>query len=591
MPRKLVPLFVVAVLAAGGVTAAVAWPEQQQPAPPAARLTTVGEITGRGAALPLRAYEAEHATTDGTLLGPERRHGTLAGEASGRMAVTLQPGQSLAVTLAAPANAVNVRFSIPDSADGTGQDAALRLESAAAQLPPLALTSRYSWFYGGFPFTNQPAQGGARHLYDSARTLLGTDLPAGSTVTLRAEGVPTTLDLIEFEQVAAPLPQPGNSLSVLGFGADPAGAAPAGEAFTRAIAAARAQRKVLYVPAGRYDVARHLTLDGVTVQGAGMWHTELRGAGVGLYGERAPSPSRGVRVSDLAIIGEVGERDDSAALAAVGGALGGGSVLERLWIQHVKVGMWLDGPFSGLTVTGCRIMDVTADGINLHQGVSDVVLRDNLVRNTGDDGIALWSEAGPDGFEGVYGADHHVTIERNTVQLPMLANGIALYGGQDNTVRANVVADVQTEGGGIHVGNRFSAVLLRGTTVIEGNTTLRAGADHPFLTTPIGAIWFYAKDAPLAGEVLVRDNDLLDSTYAAVQVFGSAVSGVTVDGLRVRGAGTHVLQVQAAGSLALTGLTAENVGAEPLFHCAEAVTFTVTGDPLTPSYCGPFRTP
>lgn len=134
-------------------------------------------------------------------------------------------------------------------------------------------------------------------------------------------------------------------------------------------------------------------------------------------------------------------------------------------------------------------------------------------------------------------------------------------------------------------------MLLRGTTVIERNTTLRAGADHPFLTTPIGALWFYAKDAPLAGEVLVRDNDLLDSTHAAVQVFGSAVSGLRIDGLRVRGTGSHVLQVQAAGSLTLTGLTAEGVGAEPLFHCAEAVAFTVTGDPLIPAYCGPFRAP
>ncbi|MEV4411416.1 glycosyl hydrolase family 28-related protein [Catellatospora sp. NPDC049609] len=591
MSRKLMFSLVAAALVAAAVTVAVAWPGEQTAPPVPPRLTTVAEIAGRGATLPVTAYEAEHARTDGTVLGPDRRHGTLAGEASGRMAVTLQPGQSLTITLTAPANAVNVRFSIPDSADGTGQDAALAVQAAGAQPPPLALTSRYSWFYGGFPFTNLPEQGGARHLYDSARTLLGADLPAGATVTLRADAVPTTLDLIEFEQVAGPLPRPAGSLSVADFGADPTGAAPAGEAFTAALAAARTQRKALYVPAGRYAVARHLTLDGVTVQGAGMWHTELRGAGVGLYGTATPQPAQGVRVADLAIIGEVDERDDHAALAGVGGALGGGSVLERLWIQHVKVGMWLDGPFTGLTVTGCRILDVTADGINLHQGVSDVTIRDNLVRNTGDDGIALWSEAGPDGFEGTYGADHHVTIERNTVQLPMLANGIALYGGHDNTVRANVVADIQVEGGGIHVGNRFSAVLLRGTTVIEGNTTLRAGADHPFLTTPIGALWFYAKDAPLTGEVLVRDNDLLDSAYAAVQAFGSSVSGVRIDGLRVRGAGTHVLQVQAAGSLALTGLAVDGVGGQPLFHCADAVAFTVTGTPLAPGYCGPFATP
>lgn len=590
MSRKLLAALVAALVVAGAAIA-FAWPAGEEPAPAPPRLTTVGDVTGRGATLPTRAYEAEHAPTDGQLVGPDRRHGTLAGEASGRMAVTLRPGQQLTVTLAEPANAVTVRYSVPDSGDGRGQDTTLTLDNAGTELAPLALTSRYSWFYGGFPFTDTPAQGGERHLYDSARTLLGADLPAGATVTLRAVALPTTVDLVEFEQVAAPLPQPAGSLSAADFGPDPTGATPAGDAFATAITAARKQRKVLYVPAGRYDVARHLAVDGVTVQGAGMWHTELRGAGVGLYGERAPRPSQGVRVADLAIIGEVGERDDSAALAGVGGALGGGSVLERLWIQHVKVGMWLDGPFAGLTVTGCRIMDVTADGINLHQGISDVVISENLVRNTGDDGIALWSEAGPDGFDGVFGADHHVTVERNTVQLPMLANGIALYGGHDNVVRDNVVADTQVEGGGIHVGNRFSAVLLRGTTLIERNTTLRAGADHPFLTTPVGALWFYAKDAPLTGEILVRDNDLLDSTHAAVQVFGSSVTNVTVDGLRVHGTGTHILQVQSAGALTLHDLTADAVGAQPLFHCPDAVTFALTGTPLTPAHCGPFLTP
>uniref|UniRef100_UPI00177E78CE right-handed parallel beta-helix repeat-containing protein n=1 Tax=Catellatospora chokoriensis TaxID=310353 RepID=UPI00177E78CE len=233
-------------------------------------------------------------------------------------------------------------------------------------------------------------------------------------------------------------------------------------------------------------------------------------------------------------------------------------------------------------------LDVTADGINLHQGVSNAVISDNLVRNTGDDGIALWSEAGADGFDGEYGADRQVTVERNTVQLPMLANGIAMYGGHDNTVRANVVADIQVERGGIHVGNRFSATLLRGVTRIERNTTLRAGADHPFLATPIGALWFYAKDAPLTGEVLVTGNDLLDSRYAALQVLGSSVTNVTITDLRVHTTGTHLLQIQSAGSLTLTGLTADAVAAQPLFHCPDAVTFTVTGTPLTPTYCGPF---
>jgi len=58
----------------------------------------------------------------------------------------------------------------------------------------------------------------------------------------------------------------------------------------------------------------------------------------------------------------VKDRVDSISLNAIGGALGGGSTISNLWIQHEKVGMWLDGPFDGLTITGCRIQDTTADG-------------------------------------------------------------------------------------------------------------------------------------------------------------------------------------------------------------------------------------
>ena len=38
-------------------------------------------------------------------------------------------------------------------------------------------------------------------------------------------------------------------------------------------------------------------------------------------------------------------------------------------------------------------------------------------------------------------ADAGNTFDHNTVQTPVLANGIALYGGTDNTISNNLVAD------------------------------------------------------------------------------------------------------------------------------------------------------
>ena len=113
-----------------------------------------------------------------------------------------------------------------------------------------------------------------------------------------------------------------------------------------------------------------------------------------------------------------------------------------------------------------RIQDTTADGVNLHDGVSHVTVQNTFVRNTGDDGMAMWSDQN---------ADHDNAFIHDTVAQPQLANGFAVYGGHDNTVSDDIAADTVTQGGGIHVGNRFGSVPVSGTTTIAGDVLLRAG--------------------------------------------------------------------------------------------------------------------
>jgi hypothetical protein len=82
------------------------------------------------------------------------------------------------------------------------------------------------------------------------------------------------------------------------------------------------------------------------------------------------------------------------------------------------------------------------------------VIRDNFVRNTGDDAVATWSNGTPNARN---------SIVDNTVVQPNLANGIAIYGGEGATVSRNVVADTNALGGGIVVGNRFNSTPLTGS--------------------------------------------------------------------------------------------------------------------------------
>src|ERR1035441_6650405 len=70
-----------------------------------------------------------------------------------------------------------------------------------------------------------------------------------------------------------------------------------------------------------------------------------------------------------------------------------GSTGSNIWIEHSKLGAWMDGPMDSLKFSGMRIRDTTADGINFHGGVTNSTVTNSDIRNTGDDGIATWADA------------------------------------------------------------------------------------------------------------------------------------------------------------------------------------------------------
>src|SRR5688572_17008948 len=108
-----------------------------------------------GATLPYIEIEAEDAVTNGTIIGPDRTFTELAAEASGRRAVQLVgQGKYVEFTLPEQANSIVVRFSIPDSKDGSGLTAPISLYIDGVRQPDMMLTSKYGWFYGRFPFSN-----------------------------------------------------------------------------------------------------------------------------------------------------------------------------------------------------------------------------------------------------------------------------------------------------------------------------------------------------------------------------------------------------------------------------------------------------
>ncbi|MGZ2410878.1 alpha-1,3-glucanase-like protein [Sphingomonas sp. F9_3S_D5_B_2] len=562
-----------ACLAAGALAVA-------KPTPATMAAVPVAELRGRGAAVPFTEYEAENGCFAGTLIGPSRALYDIAAEASGRRAVRLETaGQFVEFTLAKPANAVTVRYAVPDSSDGKGRDATLGIYVGAERIGSLQLTSRYSWFYGAYPFTNNPLQGRPHHVFDETRLLLGRVLPAGTKVRIATGAADRSpwyvVDLADFELVRPPLARPAHSVNVTDFGADRIGKVESSGAFRSAIAAARRRRQPLWIPPGTYRLDRHVTVDQVTITGAGPWYSVLRGNGVGLYGRSAHGGSTNVHLSDFAIIGEVGERNDRVKLAAVGGRLGGGSTIQDLWLQHHKSGVWLDGPSDRVTISGLRIVDNSADGINLRRGIRRARIEDVFIRNSGDDGIALWSH---------HAADANVTIAHNTIVAPTLANGIAIYGGRDIRVADNVVADTLTQGGGMHLGNRFDAVPLSGTISLATNLLLRSGSFDPNWNFGVGALWFYALDRPIDAKIQVSGTELIDSTIEAIQFIGKPIRSVRFSDTVIDGAADW-LQVQSAGHASFSNLLARRLERQPYARCHSE--FTMATEHAAPGLIRP----
>ncbi|MEY9962720.1 hypothetical protein ABIA33_000746 [Streptacidiphilus sp. MAP12-16] len=577
--RTLVLAVAPAVLAAVGVSALAV-----QPAWAAA-------TGGSGASLPYVEVQAENSPTNGTLIGPSYTQGQLADEASNRKAVTLQgSGKYVTFTTPVATNSIDFRYSIPDTSSGSVYTAPLSLYINGTKQSNFTLTNAYSWYYGGYPFTNTPGSN-PHHFYDEVHRLFPTSYPAGTTFTLQVDAEDTassyTIDFADFEQVGAALTQPSGSVSVTSKGADASGVSDSTSAFNAAISAAGAGGTV-WIPPGTFNIPGHISVNNVTIAGAGMWYSTVAGAAPGFYGNSAPSPSTGVHLQNFAISGDVQERNDSAQVNGIGGALSN-STVSSIWIEHMKVGAWMDGPMDGLTFSGMRIRDTSADGINFHGGVTNSKVTNSELRNTGDDGIATWADSS-------LGADAFDTISNNTVELQILANGIAIYGGHDNTVSGNLVQDTGiAQGGGIHVGQRFTSTPV-GTTTISNNTMIRDGGLDPNWQFGVGALWFDGSQGAITGPINVSNALIEQSPYEAVQWVEGTVSGVSLNNVTIAGTGTFALQEQTGGAATFTNVTATGVnGPTPVYSC-EGGNFVVTdgggnsGISGTPT-CGPWPAP
>ncbi len=497
-----------------------------------------------GADVFYQQFEAEDQKTNAQIITDETAYFTPGSEASGKSYVRLEnTDDAISFETTTKCDSLIIRFCIPDSKSGSGQEVSLTLWTDDNK-QSITLSSKLSWVYGAFPWSNDPAEGNSHYYFDDKIIVFEETLAKGTMIKLEKTAADQAeyylIDLLDTEKRPEAIAQPENSLSIIDFGAVANDGSDDTTAITEAIAKAAETGQVVYFPEGIFNVYNPVLVKGIMltkndleIAGSGMWHTRLETKTAGFYirGEN-------ITVKDLAIFGQTEVRRDNEppAIAVESDTSQSKNIhLENLWIEHTKVGVWANR-IEELTITGCRMRNLLADGVNLCRGTSNSEVSNSDFRNTGDDGIAMWSSSL---------ADTNNRIFNNTVRYPWLANNIAIYGGKDNQIYQNAIYDTVGMGGGLNISTRFEPENFAGETIIRDNLMVRTGSFENDTKKEYGAVWVNTEpDYDNSGIITIENNDIKDSVYQGIYLFNSGnLTGMTIKDNKLVGGTTYGIEV------------------------------------------------
>ena len=478
-----------------------------------------------GAKMPYTTHEVENATVEnGATIQQSTDMESTAVEATNQTYVEL-PKKDAAVTfnVTEPANALNVRYTIPDGASGQ-----LDVLVNGSSVGNLDLSSHSAWQYLKSDHEYDQAIDGssARFRFDETRLLLkDIQLKSGDKISLvkkKDDNVPYGIDFIELEQAPAPVAQSENSISIVDKGASANDDSDDTAALLAAVEEAKASGKSVYIPEGRFNFDKQVNIeaDNLKISGAGVWHTQLHftsdkryGGGI-VFGHN----SNGIELSNLYMDSNLTSRyNEDAQYKAISGTLGKDSKIHDIWVQHFEVGMWI-GDYDqtgnmkytdGLVVENARIRNNLADGINFAQGTKNSTVKNSNIRGNGDDGLAIWSSIS-DGTNAA--AEGNNKFLNNTIESGWRAAGIGIFGGKGHEVSGNLIKDVFA-GAGIRVNTVFAGHnfdLNDSGIKIHDNTILRSGTTNDLYNLHRGAIDFQQVRGTIKN-VDVYDNKLLNT--------------------------------------------------------------------------------
>lgn len=440
--------------------------------------TAVPNASQYGAKLGYTTYEAEQSELKNGVVknasSSEAERAT-AREASGQAYVDLPTNASVSFIAQADANAVTIRYTVPD-----GESGKVEVKVNNTVIGTLDLSSKSNWQYLD-NYTYHPnddikvhdtpaADRLARFQFDEVSQLFKeANIKVGDKVTItNIDSTPVGIDLVDLEKAPDAIRQPENSVSITDFGAVANDGSDDYQAFIAAIESAKASKKSVYIPEGQFDFSRPISLyvpDGIKITGAGQWHTKLhflnteaakyddKGYASGGGGITFEPGSKDIDLGNLSMDSNLNSRhDEKANYKGISGTLGTGSSIHDIKIEHFEAGVWI-GDYSknkplnytdGLTIPNATIRNNFADGVNFAQGTSNSTVINSNIRGNGDDGLATWSSHHENTNAHVAENNHFLN---NTVELGWRAAGIGIFGGKGHEVANNLIKDNANWGG------------------------------------------------------------------------------------------------------------------------------------------------
>jgi uncharacterized protein YjdB len=566
--------------------------------------------------MPYTRYEANATAIGGgaTMLAPTFDQKKTESEASDQTCASLNANNSFVKwNLTAAGQGLVLRFSIPDNTTGS-----LALLVGGTFVQNISLNSKWAWQYfspnpgdGTKDPTNTPQAGWtARMRFDEVRVKLPSSVSAGTEVRLvkqNGDGINYLVDFIEVEAIPGAVGQPAGYINVTAapYNAIANDAVDDKQAFVTAIADARNQGKSIYVPAGRFLLSGKLdiiNISNITIQGAGMWHTELYFTSTSSGGGGIASGGTGTNIHMKDFYMNTENTIRTSDYKGFVGGHGTNSTIERVWVEHFEVGLWEANFFGtpvtdGMLVTNCRFRNNYADGVNFSRGTSNSICEHSNMRNNGDDAMASWSSN--DGPQPCTNNEFRYCTAENTWR----AGGIGFFGGGGHKghhllIKDNVENGIRVNSDFPAVGNSFSTTLWM---EVYETTVISSGTNANLWFNRYGAVDIFTRLYDVQNFRL-RNVDINNSQKDAVMIYNVGTSfritnlefiNVTINGAGADGnvnnftAGTyddyagHGLFILPGtpgtnGSMSITNLIMNNIPTTPALDNESPTTFTIT---------------